>query len=96
MAVATDESIAADGGIIMGGVDVVATITVGGIIAITGDLPYTSYESPPNERPLRLLPLVHNERPLRLLPLVHPAVYPTGVLPMGLRHKLTSPSICSV
>ena len=45
MAAVTDGAIAADAGIITGGVEVVAITMVGGIIVITGDL--ISPERPP-------------------------------------------------
>jgi hypothetical protein len=52
MVVVMDGAIAADGGIITGGAEVVATIMVGGIIAITGDLTSISFERPLSWRPL--------------------------------------------
>jgi hypothetical protein len=52
MAVVMDGAIAAAAGIITDGAGVVATITVGGIIAITGDLASISSERPPSWRPL--------------------------------------------
>jgi hypothetical protein len=39
-----DGAIAADAGIITGGAEVVATTMVGGIIAITGDLTFISFD----------------------------------------------------
>jgi hypothetical protein len=52
MAVVMDGAIAADAGIITGGVEVGATTMVGGIIAITGDLTPISSERPLSWRPL--------------------------------------------
>ena len=52
MAVVMDGAIAAAAGIITGGAEVVATIMVGGIIAITGDLTSISSERPLSWRPL--------------------------------------------
>ena len=49
-----DGAIAADAGIITGGVEVGATTMVGGIIAITGDLTSISSERPLSWRPLSL------------------------------------------
>jgi hypothetical protein len=52
MAVVMDGAITAAAGIITDGAGVVAIITVGGIIAITGDLAVISSERPPSWRPL--------------------------------------------
>lgn len=52
MAVVMDGAIAAAAGIITGGAEVVATIMVGDIIAITGDLTSISSERPLSWRPL--------------------------------------------
>jgi len=59
MAVVMDGVIAAAAGIITGGAEVVATIMVGGIIAITGDLTSISSERPLSWRPF-LCPIASN------------------------------------
>ena len=64
MAVVMDGVIAAAAGIITGGAEVVATIMVGGIIAITGDLTSISSERPLSWRPL-FFPVAQAMSPLR-------------------------------
>jgi hypothetical protein len=64
MAVVMDGAIAAAAGIITGGAEVVATIMVGGIIAITGDLTSISSERPLSWRPL-FFPVAQAMSPLR-------------------------------
>jgi hypothetical protein len=65
MAVVMDGAIAAAAGTITDGAEVVATIMVGGIIAITGDLTSISSERPLSWRPL-LCPVVQAMSPFGL------------------------------